>query len=198
MELTRNRRQAWALLAAFIVNFTTGGIPFSFGIYEALYESQATKGSTSFTDASSSDIDLIGSLSASIMTMCATFAVTWVKYFGTSRVVWAGVILFGLANVLASFGTTLWHFQLSQGLLLGIGTSLTFVPSMAMTPTWFRGRRGLAMGFVSAGTGIGGLVWALVITACVANIGFRDTLCMTGAVTAALLGGAGFALDWEP
>lgn len=188
----------WTLLAAFIVNFTAGGILFSFGIYEALYETQATKPLTPFTGASSSDIDLVGSLSASVMTMCAPFTIAWAKYFNTPRIVWAGALLFGLANVLASFGTSLWHFQLAQGLLLGIGTSLTFVPSMAVTPTWFKGRRGLAMGFASAGTGIGGLVWAPIITACVANIGFRDTLRLTGAVSAALLGVTGFALDWEP
>lgn len=186
------------VLAAFTVNFTACGLLFTFGIYQALYESMATQYSGPFTHASSSEIDLIGSLSASVMTMAAPFAVAWAKYFDTPRVVWAGALLFGLANVLASFGTALWHFQLAQGLLLGIGTSLSFVPSMTVTPTWFRGRTGLAMGIASAGTGIGGLVWAPVVTACIDTMGFRDTLRLTGALAAALIGAAGFALDWEP
>lgn len=193
-----NSRQLATALAAFTVNFTACGLLFTFGIYQALYESMATQGSGPFIHASSSEIDLIGSLSASVMTMAAPFAVAWAKYFDTPRVVWAGAVLFGLANVLASFGTALWHFQLAQGLLLGIGTSLSFVPSMTVTPTWFEGRRGLAMGIASAGTGIGGLVWAPVVTACIDNLGFRDTLRLTGALAAALIGAAGFALDWEP
>ncbi|KIW15805.1 hypothetical protein PV08_05855 [Exophiala spinifera] len=191
-------RQLMTVLAAFTVNFTACGLLFTFGIYQALYESMATQGSGPFIHASSSEIDLIGSLSASVMTMAAPFAVAWAKYFETPRVVWAGAVVFGLANVAASFGTALWHFQLAQGLLLGIGTSLSFVPSMTVTPTWFESRRGLAMGIASAGTGIGGLVWAPVVTACIDNMGFRDTLRLTGAVAAALIGAAGFALDWEP
>jgi hypothetical protein len=122
------------VIAAFMVNFTACGLLFCFGIYQAHYETLATQASTPFNGASSSEIDLIGSLSVSLMTIGAPFAVAWAKYFGSPRIVWAGGILFGLANILASFGKALWHFQLTQGLLLGIGTCLSFVPSMAVTP----------------------------------------------------------------
>ncbi|KAH8812165.1 major facilitator superfamily domain-containing protein [Xylogone sp. PMI_703] len=191
-------RQTAILVAAFMINFTACGILFSFGIYQALYETLSTSTPTPFTGASAANIDLIGSLSISLMTIGAPFVVAWTKHFNPKIVVCAGGFIFGLANILASFGKSLWHFQLAQGLLLGIGTCLSFIPSVTVTPTWFKRHRGLAMGIASSGTGIGGLIWAPVITACIDSMGFRDTLRLTGALSTALICAAGFALSWEP
>ncbi|KAJ4111445.1 hypothetical protein NW768_011798 [Fusarium equiseti] len=153
---------------------------------------------TPFSRASSAKISLIGTLSASLMTIIAPFVVAWTKYYSPRAVVCAGGLLFGVASVLASFGKTLWHFQLAQGLLLGMATGLSFMPSMTVAPTWFDKHRGLAMGIVSAGTGIGGLVWAPVITASITNLGFCNTLRLTGSLATGLICASGFALDWEP
>ncbi|KAM0256039.1 hypothetical protein ACHAQJ_005238 [Trichoderma viride] len=186
--------------AAFVINFTSCGILFCFGIYQASYESMSTAGGPKnpFSGASSAEIDLIGSLSISLMTILAPFAVAWAKHFNSQVVVCAGGVIYGLALVLASFGKALWHFQLAQGLLLGIGTCLSFMPSMTVAPSWFGARRGLAMGIISAGTGIGGLVWAPIITACIDNLGYRNSLRLTGALSAALIFAAGLVLRWEP
>lgn len=181
-----------------MINFTACGILFGFGVYQAHYETLAAQEYTPFTGASSAQIDLIGTLSASLMTIGAPFAVAWAKYFSPRAVVCAGGGVFGIASVLASFGKELWHFQLSQGLLLGIGTCFSFMPSMTVAPAWFDRHRGLAMGIVSAGTGIGGLVWAPAITACIDNMGFRNTLRLTGSLATCLIFASGSALDWEP
>ncbi|KAH6962349.1 monocarboxylate transporter [Ilyonectria sp. MPI-CAGE-AT-0026] len=163
-EQQQSKHSRWRytliLIAAFMINFTACGLLFGFGIYQALYETMVLEDGTPFTGASSAEIDLIGTLSISLMTIGAPFAVAWVKIFSPQAIVCAGGLLFGLACVLASFGKALWHFQLSQGLLLGIGTCLSFMPSMTVAPSWFGKHRGLAMGLISAGTGIGGLVWA--------------------------------------
>lgn len=184
--------------AAFTINFAACGIIFGFGIYQALYEQMALEQGTPFTGASPAQIDLIGTLSTALMTISAPYAVSWAKYFGPRLVVCSGGVVFGLACVLASFGQQLWHFQLSQGLLLGIGASLSFLPSMTVAPTWFDKHRGIAMGIVSSGTGFGGLVWAPVIKACIQHLGFRNTLRLTGTLGTALILAAGSALTWEP
>lgn len=153
---------------------------------------------TPFSGSSPANIDLIGTLSVALMTIGAPFAVAWAKNFNPQAVVFVGGILFGIACVAASFGKRLWHFQLSQGLLLGVGTCLSFVPSMTVAPTWFDKHRGLAMGFISAGTGIGGLVWAPVITACIQAMGYRNTLRLTGSLGTALISASSYSLQWEP
>ena len=171
------------LAAAFLINFTAGGVLFGFGVYQALYESMSTD---------------LGSLSSSLLTFGAPLAVGWAKTLGPRLVVCAGGVVFGLAHVLASFGTALWHFQLAQGLLVGVGASFAFMPSVVVTPTWFGKRRGIAMGITSAGSGIGGLVWAPVLTACVDRLAFRNTLRLTGALSTALLCLSGLVLRWAP
>lgn len=184
--------------AAFTINFAACGILFGFGIYQALYEQMALEPGTPFTGASPAQIDLIGTLSTALMTISAPYAVSWAKYFGPRLVVCSGGMVFGLACVLASFGQQLWHFQLSQGLLLGIGACLSYLPSMTVAPTWFDKHRGIAMGIISSGTGFGGLVWAPAIKACIQHLGFRNTLRLTGTLATALILAAGSALTWEP
>ncbi|KAF4454043.1 monocarboxylate transporter [Fusarium albosuccineum] len=181
-----------------MINFTACGVLFGFGVYQEHYETMAPQQGTPFTGASSAQIDLIGTLSASLMTITAPFVMAWAKYFKPQAVVWAGGILFGIASVLVSFGKALWHFQIAQGLLMGIATGLSFVPSMTVAPTWFDKHRGLAMGIISAGTGIGGLVWAPAISACIKSMGFRNTLRLTGCLAATVICISGSVLDWEP
>lgn len=151
-----------------------------------------------FTGASSVDISLIGSIAAAVMNLGAPYVVTWCRSFSPQPVVCAGVLLFGIANVLASYGKALWHFQLTQGLLIGIATCLSFMPSIAVPPSWFSQYRGLNMGIISAGTGIRGLVWSPILTVCLQHIGYRNTLRLTGCTCTALICVSGAVLRWEP
>ncbi|RAH51195.1 MFS general substrate transporter [Aspergillus brunneoviolaceus CBS 621.78] len=137
------------VLSGFMLNFTACGVVFAYGVYQAEYEAMATRPGTPFTGASSAEITLIGSLSSAMMKLSAPFVVAWCKCFSPRIVVYVGGLVFGL----------------SQGLLLGIGSCLSYMPSMIVPPTWFSERRGLALGIISAGTGIGGLVFAPVIQA---------------------------------
>ncbi|KAF2022023.1 monocarboxylate transporter [Aaosphaeria arxii CBS 175.79] len=151
-----------------------------------------------FTGASSAEITLIGSIAASLMKLGAPYIVSWTTYFDPKIVVYAGGLLYGIASVLASFGNALWHFQLTQGLLIGIATCLSFMPSMVVPPRWFGRHRAFCMGIISSGTGIGGLVWSPVLTVCIQEIGFRNTLRLTGCICTILVCISGHALAWEP
>ncbi|GKZ76443.1 hypothetical protein AnigIFM56816_006708 [Aspergillus niger] len=192
------RQYVLIVLSGFMLNFTGCGVVFAYGVYQAEYEKMATQKDTAFTGSSSAEITLIGSLSSAMMKLGAPFVVAWCKCFGPRIIVCVGGLIFGLANILASFGTASWHFQLSQGLLLGIGSCLSYMPSMIVPPTWFSKRRGLALGIISAGTGIGGLVFAPVIQACIDTMGFRDTLRLVGCLSALLICASGAVLVWEP
>ena len=59
----------------------------------------------------------------------------WAKLYSPQTVVIVGGWLFGLAFILASFSKQLWHLTLTQGVLLGIGTCMAYVPTMAVAPT---------------------------------------------------------------
>jgi MFS family permease len=185
-------------LAAFLLNFSGCGLLFSWGIYQSLYEEMSLEKGNPFSSASSADITLIGSIAASLMKIGPPFAVAWSKQFSPRLVVCSGGVIYSVASGLASFGTALWHFQLAQGLSIGIGTCLSFMPSMAVPPCWFGKHRGVNMGIISAGTGIGGLVWSPILTACIQTMGYRDAIRRTGCLCTIVICLSGFALDWEP
>jgi MFS family permease len=193
-----SRKATIIVIASFIIVFTCCGINFSFGIYQALYETLSHEPNNPFTGASPALIDLIGTTAVGIMTIGGPLAVGWAKTFSPRKVCLMGATIFTLAHILASFGTQLWHFALTQGVLLGMGTCLAYMTSVTIAPTWFTTRRGLAMGIILSGTGIGGLVWAPALKACIDAMGYRNTLRLTGAVSFVLNTSAGAAMTWEP
>lgn len=154
--------------------------------------------STPFTGASPAKIDLIGTISISLMTAGAPFAISWTKRFSPRAVVTVGAVLFAAGGLLASVSEKLWQFELSQGVLLGLGTCLAYMPAVTVAPTWFDARRGLAMGIVLSGTGVGGLCWAPALRALNDGIGFRNSLRVSSAISFSLTLASASILTWDP
>ena len=134
----------------------------------------------------------------SLMTIGAPYASAWTKSYSPRTMTLVGGMLFALASILASFCQSLWQFILTQGVLLGCGTCLTYIPAVTVAPGWFKERRGLAMGIVLSGTGIGGTLWAPILRALNASIGFRNTLRLTGGLSFVLIVASGWILKWHP
>ncbi|NLR98276.1 MFS transporter [Rhizobium sp. P38BS-XIX] len=74
--------------------------------------------------------------------------------FGIRIVVVIGALLLGLALVLASRASSLFEFQLTYGILVGLAASAFFAPMIAATTAWFDEGRSLAVSLVSAGMGV--------------------------------------------
>lgn len=195
---TSNRKSMIIVAASFTMVFTCCGLNFAFGVFQELYDGMARQPNTPFAGATPALIDLIGTISISVMTIIAPFSVAWAKRFSPRWISFIGGFIFGLSLILASFGTTLWHFELTQGLLLGIGTSMPYMVAVTVAPVWFTARRGLAMGIILAGTGVGGLVWAPVIKVLIDSVGFRNSLRVSGVVSFVLVALSSAAMSWEP
>jgi MFS transporter, OFA family, oxalate/formate antiporter len=83
------------------------------------------------------------------------------KYGNRVMLVVGGIIMTGgLALFAASTGNLMFY---TAGALLGLGygLSIALVPP-ALINVWFVARRGLVLGIVMAGTGVGGLIWATI------------------------------------
>ncbi|KAJ5243394.1 Major facilitator superfamily domain general substrate transporter [Penicillium citrinum] len=197
---TDNRRQTrqpiLVLIASTALVFTGCGINFTFGVYQELYDSMSKLPNTPFTGASPAQIDLIGTLSIALMTIGAPFTTAWTKQYSPRAVVWSGGIIYSLALLLASFSQTLWQFILTQGLLLGIGTCMAYMPSVTVAPTWFSVHRGLAMGIILSGTGVGGVVWPLAFRSLIDRVGFRNCLRITAAISFVIITSSAFYMKW--
>ncbi len=103
----------------------------------------------------------------------------WVMQIGTVA------IATGLA--LASLATQPWHLYLTQGLLVGGGTSAIGYSGQALyLPNWFVRRRGLAISIAYAGAGIGSILLLPLVQAIISASGWR-TACLTLAVIVAVV-----------
>ncbi|KAL4988771.1 major facilitator superfamily domain-containing protein [Aspergillus falconensis] len=193
-----NSKYALVVTAGFSVMFTTCAFVFSYGVYQSLYEEMAEAEGTPFTGSSTALINLVGILAVALMSMGGPFAMHWSKIYSPQAVIIAGGWVFGIAYILSSFGQALWHFALTQGVLLGIGTCLAYVPTMSVAPTWFDKRRGLAMGVIISGSAVGGMVWLPALRAMITHLGFRNALRISGCISLTLVSVAGYALRWEP
>lgn len=191
-------RQVAICIASFLCIFTTCGSVFSFGVYQELYQTMSQQPNTPFTGASPAAIDIIGTLSAAFMTIGAPLATAWTKRFSPRIAVLIGAGLSFLSAILASYSQHLWQFILTQGLLMGLGTCFSYMPAATVAPMWFGKRRGLAMGIILSGTGVGGLVWAPVMHILNENLGFRNALRISGSITTALVVVGALVLDWDP
>lgn len=76
-------------------------------------------------------------------------------------------ILFGMITVMAGFTglvvvSNFWLIAILMG-LLGIGAAFSFAPMVALLAAWFPDHRGLVIGCMSSGVGIGILVTGLLV-----------------------------------
>jgi len=102
---------------------------------------------------------------------------------GTRRVVAAGAGLLGAAMLLSSRVEAAWQLYAAFGILGAAGSSAFYVPLSAMATRWFAARRGLALGLISAGMGLGILVVPPLARALITAVGWRTTFALFGLLT---------------
>jgi MFS family permease len=82
----------------------------------------------------------------------------WQDRAGPRPVAITGVVLWGVANILAGLGTRAlgaWWIYLTYGLLGGIGLGIGYVTPVAAVTKWFPEKRGFGSGMVVMGFGLG-------------------------------------------
>ncbi|RUS28132.1 major facilitator superfamily domain-containing protein [Jimgerdemannia flammicorona] len=72
-------------------------------------------------------------------------------------------------------------------MLVGIGASMVYFPAMAAASQWFQKRRGLAMGCVISGAGLGGLIIAPMSRTLISQYEWQSALRVTGGAIFVLL-----------
>jgi len=90
--------------------------------------------------------------------------------------------IMGLGLILTSRITALWQIYITFGMLVGIGTSGLFPVGMATTARWFTARRGLALGIVAAGIGLGTLLLVPAIERLIAAYGWSIAYMVLGVI----------------
>ncbi len=103
--------------------------------------------------------------------------------YGPRWVVAAGTVLIALGYVLISQISAPWHLYMCMGLLVGIGMGAAYVPPLATVTKWFVSKRGLALGIVAAGVGVGQIILPPLLKYLITEYGWRDSFVVMGAIT---------------
>src|SRR5579862_2817710 len=77
--------------------------------------------------------------------------------FGPKLLIGSGAVLSGLGYVLAAQANDVWSLYFSYGAFCGFGSGLVYVGIIGLMVRWFPDRRGLAVGLVAAGYGVGAI-----------------------------------------
>jgi MFS family permease len=139
---------SWTLLLAIMAVVGAGsGALFSLGIFLAPIQTA--------TAWSRADISAVALLT---WTMYGAGSFIWGTLsgrFGVRTVVIAGGSLLGLGLVLSSQAVALWQFGIAFGGLVGLAVGAFYAPLTTTASNVFKANRGLAVGLVAAGSGLG-------------------------------------------
>jgi MFS family permease len=65
-----------------------------------------------------------------------------------------------------------WQCLLAQGFVMGIGAGCLFVPAVAIMPTYFSTKIGLALGIAASGSSTGGIIYPIMFSRLLNQVGF--------------------------
>ncbi|KAI8136872.1 major facilitator superfamily domain-containing protein [Fennellomyces sp. T-0311] len=109
-------------------------------------------------------LSFVGTLCLIFSNCMGSFGQILGSILGTRIVLLIGTFLITVGMICAGFSTQIWHLYLTQGICFGIGVSFTYVTIMAVAPQYFDRKRGFALGLITSGAGIGGLIMPFVMT----------------------------------
>lgn len=99
---------------------------------------------------------------------------------GPRTVIVVGGLLLGLGLVLASQVTALWQFTVAYGVLVGLAVGAFYAPLTSMVSKTFAANRGLAIGLVSAGAGLGNFAVAPLVRWLISQYDWRTAMLVLG------------------
>jgi len=114
------------------------------------------------------------SLFAIVHGVTGPFVGGMVDRFGPRRVILVGSLLLGFGLALCSLTSAWWHYYLFFGIITATGVGTTgWVPNTTLIQQWFKTNRGLAIGIISSGIGVGILVCVPSVQHLINGVGWR-------------------------
>ncbi len=101
---------------------------------------------------------------------------------GPRAVTAVGIFVIGLAYLLTSQASAVWHLYLSMGIILGTGMGVTWVVPTATVSKWFEKRRGLALGILLASVGTAQMIMPPLAQFLISHWGWQTAYIVLGGI----------------
>jgi len=122
------------------------------------------------------DASLVSTLNVGFFYLGGGIATPASDVVGVRPIIFAGISLWVLGIVLASYAESLGAMQGTMGVVAGLGSALVMWPSLSVVPQWSNRYRSTAVSLGALGAGVGNLVLAESGVVLMAEIGWRGTL----------------------
>ena len=185
-SLTRHGLRETATLVvilAFVMNLLSRGIGETFAVFLLPIESEMGWSRTTLAGIYAIYMGAHG---------LAAVVIGWfVDRVGPRVVYTIGLLAYGLAFLLAQFGTEPWHFYLTTGVMAGIAmTAIGMTTATVLITRWYHGPRARqlspAIGIAYSGMGAGVILWIPITNAFIEMLGWRETYRTLGIILCVL------------
>ncbi len=179
LSLLRTRAKlfyGWVVvIALLIIGTITFGTRFSFGVFFKSIESEfdLTRGVTSWIFS----IHMVFSIAFAILGGWA------LDRYGPRIIIFLMGLFTGLSLLLTSQTNSSWQLFITYSLLLAIGTGALHVVRISTVSRWFDKKRGLALGIVVSGGGLGQVIMAPFATFLISSFDWRTAYIVIGIIT---------------
>lgn len=106
--------------------------------------------------------------------------------YGARPVFLSCSLLIGIGFSLCSQIENIWEFYLFYG-IASVGAAVTTSLPLALVQRWFVKRRGIALGFVSAGLGFGAMIFPIMAGVLISNFDWRSSYLFMGILVGSMM-----------
>lgn len=147
---------AWLqVLAGHLICFVTWGLITSFGEFQSHYEAALMR--------SPSEVSWIGTIQIFSLLLVGTFSGKASDAGLVHEAVLVGTTLIVFGTFMTSLATQYWQIFLAQGVCVGLGMGITYMPGLSVPSSYFKHKKPFAVAVIASGAGSGGLVYVAMI-----------------------------------
>jgi len=178
------------VVAAFFIMVVMWGVLYSFGVFFKPVMTEFGWTSAAVSGAYSLCFLLLG------VSGIITGRIT--DMFGPRVIVIVCGFFFGLGCLLMSQISAIWQFYLFYGVMVAVGISGSFVPLTSTVARWFVKRRGMMIGIVLSGVGVGTMIIPPLATHLISTYDWRISYIILGSIALVLVISAAQFLKRDP
>lgn len=154
----------WAqVLAGHFIFVLTWGYSAAFGVFQTHYRHMLPE--------NASTISWIGGVQVFILLLISTLSGRATDAGYTKILMLVGSFLIVLGTFMTSLATVYWQIFLAQGVCVGIGMGMIWLPGVTLISTYFVRKRVFAVALAASGTSTAGMIFPAIIQNLIPKIG---------------------------